>query len=46
MLGHSREHPAPRFSVVIPAYNEAGYLAACLQSLAQQDSPTRLKSSS
>ncbi len=37
MLGHSHEHPAPRFSVVIPAFNEAGYLPACLQSLARQD---------
>lgn len=28
---------APRFSVVIPAYNEAGYLEATLESLRQQD---------
>lgn len=32
-----QEHPAPRFSMVIPAYNEADYLAACLQSLSRQD---------
>lgn len=28
---------APRFSVVIPAYNEAGYLEATLESLRRQD---------
>jgi len=27
----------PRFSIVIPAYNEAAYLGACLESLRQQD---------
>ncbi|MCW2810921.1 MAG: glycosyltransferase family 2 protein [Friedmanniella sp.] len=30
---------APRFSVVIPAYNEAGYLEATLAALAAQDFP-------
>lgn len=29
--------PPPRLSVVIPAFNEAGYLEATLESLAQQD---------
>lgn len=30
----------PRFTVVIPAYNESGYLAATLASLARQDFPS------
>lgn len=29
----------PRFSVVVPAFNEAAYLPSCLESLAQQDYP-------
>ena len=29
--------PRPRFSIVIPAFNEEDYLAACLRSLAAQD---------
>ena len=31
----SQSHP--RFSVVIPAYNEAAFLGTCLQSLSNQD---------
>lgn len=31
--------PPPRFSLVIPAYNEEDYLTDCLASLAQQDFP-------
>jgi glycosyltransferase involved in cell wall biosynthesis len=29
----------PRFSVVVPAYNESAFLGACLESLAAQDFP-------
>src|SRR4051812_44132851 len=30
---------SPRFSVVIPAFNEKFYLGACLESLGRQDAP-------
>jgi glycosyltransferase involved in cell wall biosynthesis len=33
----SQDSPEPRFSVVVPAYNESAFLAACLESLAAQD---------
>src|ERR1700710_761412 len=33
----------PRFSVVIPAYNEEANIAACLSSLAEQDYPGELE---
>lgn len=51
MIRPSRRHAAaepsltsstdttPRYSIVIPAYNEQDYLGACLTSLAQQDYP-------
>ena len=32
-------HEGPRYSVVIPAFNEQAYLGACLASLAAQDYP-------
>ncbi|HEY5114689.1 MAG TPA: glycosyltransferase family A protein [Nakamurella sp.] len=32
-------HVCPRYSVVIPAFNEQAYLGACLASLASQDYP-------
>ena len=32
-------HEGPRYSVVIPAFNEQAYLNACLASLAAQDYP-------
>jgi glycosyltransferase involved in cell wall biosynthesis len=39
-VGHgAAESSAPRFSVVVPAYNEAGYLGRTLASLQAQDYP-------
>lgn len=35
----SPDPDSPRFSVVIPAYNEADFIGACLDSLARQDFP-------
>src|SRR5664280_422210 len=35
--GSDGARAGPRFSVVVPAYNESAFLGECLQSLASQD---------
>jgi len=40
VLPRSDTHARPRYSVVIPAFNEQAYLGACLASLAAQDYPS------
>ena len=39
VLPRADTHDGPRYSVVIPAFNEQAYLGACLASLAAQDYP-------
>lgn len=40
MKNYSSRSPRPKISVIIPAYNEARDIAACLQSLLRQDYPS------
>ena len=37
MTGGYGDRPQPRFSVVVPAFNESAFLGPCLESLAHQD---------